>query len=315
MQIIDVTLRDGGHAKNFDWPLDYARNHYKNICKISEIKFIELGYWKQISKSKNIFYNLNYNVVKKITGGKKLKNVSIMIDYHYCSKTLSDYPRFDQKEIGMIRICSRKEDIPKALKFAEILKKYTKINVSFNIFNSTNYSKVELIQTCKLVSKYNIDYVYFADTHGDMDLEKALPRFQKAISILNRSGKKVGMHLHDHSGKAYFNYRQLKKYKINMCDASLRGMGKGYGNLKLEYITKSKNLSILTDLIKRYDKLLTMPQNIYTLITSSYKISDNYASEGKRLNVPILKFISICSRIKSKYKDNYSSNFLIKNKF
>jgi 4-hydroxy 2-oxovalerate aldolase len=218
-----------------------------------------------------------------------------MIDYHYCSKRLSDYPRFDQKEIGMIRICSRKEDIPKALKFAEILKKYTKINVSFNIFNSTNYSKAELLKTCKLVSKCNLDYVYFADTHGDMDLEKVFPRFQKAILILNRSGKKVGMHLHDHSGKAYFNYRQLKKYKINMCDASLRGMGKGYGNLKLEYIIKSKSLSFLTGLIKRYDRLLTMPQNIYTLITSSYKISDNYASEGKRLNVPILKFINICS--------------------
>jgi 4-hydroxy 2-oxovalerate aldolase len=312
MQIIDVTLRDGGHTKDFNWPLNYAKNHYKNICKIPEIKFIELGYWKQISKSKNIFYNLNYETVKKITGEKKLKNVSVMIDYHYCSKRLSDYPSFDQKEIGMIRICSRKEDILEALKFAEILKKHIKINVSFNIFNSTNYSEAELIKTCKLVSKYNLDYVYFADTHGDMDLEKAFPRFQKAISILNKSGKKVGMHLHDHSGKAYFNYRLLKKYKIDMCDASLRGMGKGYGNLKLEYITESKNLCVLTDLINRYDKLLTMPQNIYTLITASYKISDNYALQGKKLNVPILKFIKICSNIKSRYKDNYSDIFFNK---
>jgi 4-hydroxy 2-oxovalerate aldolase len=235
-----------------------------------------------------------------------------MIDYHYCSKRLSDYPSFGQKEIGMIRICSRKEDIPEALKFAEILKKHTKINVSFNIFNSTNYSKSELIKTCELVAKYNLNYVYFADTHGDMDLEKAFPRFQKAISILNKSGKKVGMHLHDHSGKAYFNYRLLKKYKIDMCDASLRGMGKGYGNLKLEYITESKNLRVLTDLINRYDKLLTMPQNIYTLITASYKISDNYALQGKKLNVPILKFIKICSNIKSRYKDNYSDIFFNK---
>ena len=315
MRIIDVTLRDGGHAKNFDWPLVYARDHYKNVCKIPEIKFIELGYWKQESKSNNIFYNLNFETVKKITEGKKLKNVSIMIDYHYCSKKLSDYPRFNQKEIGMIRICARKEDIPKALEFAEILKKYTKINVSFNVFNSTNYSEVELIKTCKLVAKYNLDYVYFADTHGDMDLEKVFLRFKKAISILNKSGIKVGMHLHDHSGKAYFNYRQLKKYKIDMCDASLRGMGKGYGNLKLEYIVKSNYLFFLADLIKRYESLLTMPQNIYTLITSFYKISDNYASEAKKLNISIIKFINICLKIKSKYKDNYNSKFLQKYKF
>ena len=107
-----------------------------------------------------------------------------MIDYHYCSKRLSDYPRFDQKEIGMIRICSRKEDIPKALKFAEILKEYTKINVSFNIFNSTNYTEAELIKTCKLVSKYNIVYVYF-DIHMNVLIYTA---FAVVVSLLAQGG-------------------------------------------------------------------------------------------------------------------------------
>ena len=35
-------------------------------------------------------------------------------------KNLNDYPKNDQKEIVMIRMCSRKEDIPEALKFGEI---------------------------------------------------------------------------------------------------------------------------------------------------------------------------------------------------
>ena len=147
MQIIDVTLRDGGHVREFNWPIKFAQDHYKSLCNIPEIKFIELGYWKQTSKSKNPFYNLNFEKVKKITLEKKLKNVSIMIDYHYCSKVLSDYPKNDQKEIAMIRICSRKEDIPKALKFAEQLKKYSRLNVSFNIFNSTNYNRSELLKS------------------------------------------------------------------------------------------------------------------------------------------------------------------------
>ena len=55
MQIIDVTLRDGGHVREFNWPYKFAREHYKSLCKIQEIKFIELGYWKQTSKSKNPF--------------------------------------------------------------------------------------------------------------------------------------------------------------------------------------------------------------------------------------------------------------------
>ena len=73
MQIIDVTLRDGGHVRNFNWPIKFAQDHYKALCKIPEIKYIELGYWKQTSKSRNPFYNLDVNKVKKITQKKKTK--------------------------------------------------------------------------------------------------------------------------------------------------------------------------------------------------------------------------------------------------
>ncbi len=312
MQIIDVTLRDGGHVREFNWPLKYAKDHYAALCKIPEIKFIELGYWKQTSKSKNPFYNLDYEKVKKITNKKKLKNVSVMIDYHYCSKILSDYPTNNQKEISMIRICSRKEDIPIALKFAEKLKSYTRLNVSFNIFNSTNYSSRELIKVCELVSKHNIDYVYFADTHGDMDLEKTYKKFKKPLSILVKRGKKVGMHLHDHSGKGYFNYRQLKKYKINKCDSSIRGMGKGFGNLRTEQIINPKYYNIIANLIKKNNDLLTMPQNIYTLITSQFGISDNYATQAKKLNIKINYFSKICRKVRGKDKDNFNPKYFKK---
>ena len=309
MQIIDVTLRDGGHVRDFNWPFQFAQDHYKAMCKIPEIKLIELGYWKQTSKSKNPFYNLDFEKVKKVTKGKKLKNISIMIDYHYCSKVLSDYPKNDQKEIVMIRMCSRKEDIPKALKFAEKLKKYSRLNVSFNIFNSTNYNRTELLEVCKLVSKHKIDYVYFADTHGDMDLEKIYDRFKKPLLILTKSGKKIGMHLHDHSGKGYFNYRQLKKYKINKCDSSVRGMGKGFGNLRTEQIIKPKYFNIVATLIKKYNELLTMPQNIFTLITSQHGISDNYATEAKKINMKIDEFSKLCKKVKGSDKDNFNKKY------
>ena len=71
--------------ENLIGQLDLLKDHYKALSKIPEIKYIELGYWKQTSKSSNPFYNLNLETVFKITS-KKLNNVSIMIDYHYCSK-------------------------------------------------------------------------------------------------------------------------------------------------------------------------------------------------------------------------------------
>ena len=236
-----------------------------------------------------------------------------MIDYHYCSKNISDYPNYKQKIIGMIRVCSRKEDIPKALKFAESLKKHTKLNVSFNIFNSTNYKKSELLRVCKEVAKHKVDYVYFADTHGDMDLEKLYMKFKKPLSILEKSGKKIGMHLHDHSGKGYFNFRQLKKYNIDKCDSSVRGMGKGFGNLRTEQIVNPKYFNIIASLVRNFNDLLTMPQNVYTLITAKYGISDNYATKAKKTNMPIVKFNKLCSKVKGKDKDNFNNKFFKKN--
>ena len=312
MKIIDVTLRDGGHAVNFNWDISFAREHYNILSKIPGVKFIELGYWKQTTKSKHPFYNLNYDFIENITGKKKLKNVSIMIDYHYCSKNIHDYPTNRQKEIGMIRMCSRKEDIEKALEFGEKLKKYTKINVSFNVFNSANYSSQELMNTCKLISKYKMDYVYFADTHGSMDLSKLFKKFSKAIHRLKKSGKEIGMHLHDHSGRGYFNFRQLKKYKIFMSDASVRGMGKGFGNLRLEHIIGLKHISKLAEFINKHNSLLTMPPNSYTLITSKYGITDNYAAQGKQLNISMKVFDKLCSKIKGTDRDTFNKKLILK---
>ena len=173
-------------------------------------------------------------------------------------------------------------------------------------------SNKELLNVCKLVSKYKIDYVYFADTHGDMDLERLFNRFKKPLEVLEKSGKSIGMHLHDHSGKGYFNYRMLKKYKISKCDSSVRGMGKGFGNLRTEYIVKPKYLNIIADLVKKYNDLLTMPQNIYTLITAKYGLTDNYATEAKKRGMKINFFAALCKKVKGKDKDNFNKLYFKK---
>ena len=110
MKIIDVTLRDGGHAVKFNWSLKLAQDLYSLMSTVKSVKYIELGYWKQKAKSLNKFYDLDYNYFSKITKNKNIKNVSIMIDYHYCSKNLKIILPISKK-IVMIRVCSRKNDV------------------------------------------------------------------------------------------------------------------------------------------------------------------------------------------------------------
>ena len=47
-----------------------------------------------------------------------------------------------------------------------------------------------------------------------MDLEKTYKRFSKPLSVITKSGKKVGMHLHDHSEKVASIIGNLENIKF-----------------------------------------------------------------------------------------------------
>ena len=310
MNIIDVTLRDGGHAVDFDWPLAFARRYYDVLSSIPQVTTIELGYWGQTSKSKNMFYDLDFDKVCDVTRNQSNKNVSIMIDYHYCSHNVNDYPTTEQSEVSMIRMCSRKEDIPEALKFGKELKQYSGLDVSLNIFNSSNYSEEEILDISHQVKDFPFDYIYFADTHGTLDLTKDFDKFKIGFDIFKKNGKKIGFHLHDHSGMAMVNYRELIKHNIESTDTSVRGMGKGSGNLRLEYVLDKENLVPLAQLILDNEKLLTTSPSPYELITSAYSITDNYAKYGRESRQTLEEFNEVCRNIEGKDKDNFEMGLL-----
>lgn len=311
MNIIDVTLRDGGHAVEFNWPIELARNYYSLMCQIPEVKYIELGYWKQTAKSKNPFYALNMDIVNEITSIKRLNNVSVMIDYHYCSHDLSDYPNRQQAEISMIRLCARKEDLIDALEFGKELSEYSKCKVSFNIFNVSNYSKDELNQVCETVVEYPFHYVYFADTHGSLNLNRDFPDFYPSIEKVRNANKLVGFHLHDHSGRALANYEVLNKHGIDSTDTSVRGIGKGAGNLKLEHVANKNSLVIISEFVKKYNELLTITPTVYELISSKHSITDNYANQARELDISLEKFDGFASTLAGISKDSFDSKLLI----
>lgn len=310
IEIIDVTLRDGGHAVDFNWPLEFARDYYKTLSNLKQVKTLELGYWGQTSKTANTFYNLDYEKVCDVTEEVGLNNVSVMIDYHYCSHNVNYYPTTNQSEISMIRMCARKEDMVEAILFGKELKRYTGLNVSFNIFNASNYSFEELAELSTKIKDWPFDYVYFADTHGDLDLTKDFSRFEHFFNVCLHYDKKTGFHFHDHSGMAMVNYREILKRQVDSTDTSIRGMGKGSGNLKLEYILNKPNIADLGKLILDYQELLTIQPTPYELITSKYSLTDNYAKEAFDKSIDIHKFESVCKSITGLDKDSYNGTIL-----
>ena len=311
MELIDVTLRDGGFTCDFDWPMEFAQEYYNLLSELG-VSCMELGYWKQSSKSQNRFFNLNMDTVKQITGGKGRKNVCVMIDYHYCSKDLDDYPTNDQNEIKMIRMTARKDMIDDALKFAKKLKKHTGLDISFNIFNTTNYTDNELNGVLDKVLESNFEVIGFADTHGHLNLNKDLLKYEQKFKRIKESNKKTCFHLHNHTGKAYMNYTKCNESPyIDICDTSIMGLGKGAGNLKLEEVLDNDQALLLNQFInKYYNSLFKKTVSPFYMITGRYGITDNYATQAIKLNIDMNVFTTFCSTILDLSRDNFDKNLL-----
>ena len=66
MKFIDVTLRDGGHQHNFNWPLEFVERYLVSINSFKEIEFVELGYWKQSGKFDGPLYYIEEKLLSTI---------------------------------------------------------------------------------------------------------------------------------------------------------------------------------------------------------------------------------------------------------
>ena len=311
MNLVDVTLRDGGFTCDFDWPMEFAQEYYKLLSKL-DVNLVELGYWKQTAKSSNRFFDLNIDTVKEVTQESGKKNVSVMIDYSYCSKDLKDYPTDNQNEIGLIRMTCRKDMIDDGVKFAQSLKEHSNLEIAFNMFNTTNYSNDELDSALDIVLKYDFDIIGFADTHGHLDLNVDMDRYEKRFKMIKDTGKQTAFHLHNHTGKAYLNYIKCSESPyIDICDTSIMSLGKGAGNLKLENVLKDKDVFLLNDFIlKYYESLFKKTVSPYYLVTGRFGITDHYATQARKKNMSMLKFAKFCSTVSGLDRDNFNKKLL-----
>ena len=310
MKYIDVTLRDGGHQHGFNWPLEFVKRYLESLNLFPEIEFVELGYWKQSDKFDGPFYTMDEKLLSSICKMTK-KKLSIMVDYHYCSHNVEDFPNnLNFKELGLIRVCLRKEDIEEGCRFVKELKKYAKCKLSLNFFNITNYGEDDLAFACKTAVDANADFMYFADTHGGLDLGKNLEMFKRYTKLIKQIGMISGLHLHDHSGKAYFNYRNLENAGFDSTDVSLGGLGKGLGNLRLEHVFDLRGRESILDYLIKDKDLFKMPTGPYGVLTARDSITDHYAVEAENLELLPSQFASRLKGISGFSKDNYDRNIL-----
>ena len=206
IELVDVTLRDGGIVINFDFGIERMRK-IKSTLEKSGIDYIETGYINEKNgvPSGHTCFNDETSIEKTLlnTGKKPGTTYIAMIDYG-----TFDVNRLSQrsvKGIDGIRLAFHKENWEDAIKWGKII-----ISKGYDLFIqpmvSMRYNDEEyrhLIQVCNK-ELADAKAFYIVDSFGQMDNMSLTHKLEIADQYVCPS-MKLGFHAHNNRQMAYSN--------------------------------------------------------------------------------------------------------------
>ena len=310
MKILDVTLRDGGLKNSFNWPVSYAKEHYRLASADPNINFVELGYWKQRLKYDSPYFHVDEAFLELLTNGRNSK-AAVMIDYHYCPHNLDEYPLAGAPgSPALYRLTTRSGDLGRALDFAQSLRNTTGTAVSLNISNVSNIRFDNLIRTLSDLPSKFLDFIYLADSHGSFRIEDSSRELSGLLSVLRGLDVEAGIHLHNHTGYALVNYEKAKLLNFSICDVSFTGLGKGGGNLKLEEVGPPELAQHLGDLWFHHGIESAQLRDFYYFLSGSHSIVDHYADWAWESRIKPSEFAKLARMLKAGQKDVFDKDLM-----
>ena len=263
IELVDVTLRDGGIVINFDFGLARMQK-IKAALEASGVEYIETGYIdeKKGSPEGRTCFDSELAIERTLLSGGKKPGVQYfaMIDYGaFDVRKLQ--PRSDGGIDG-IRLAFHKENWEAAIEWGKIIlsKGYDLYIQPMVSMRYTDEEYRQLIRVCNTELAGAAGF-YVVDSFGQMDNMALLHKLEIADQFVSMS-MKLGFHAHNNRQMAYSNALAFVEFNSRhdmMLDASIMGMGKGAGNLCTELIEatlinegKSYNTNVVYDAISEY---------------------------------------------------------------
>lgn len=286
--VLDCTLRDGGYINDWNFGYDRIKSIVKNLVR-SGVDYVELGFLKhcQYNVHKTLFNRISElsPFVISQTGTQFLA----MITYGQYNAT--EIPEREEGMIDGVRIIFKPGQYKEALEFCKKLNgKGFKIFV--NPMHTYAYSDKELLYIIDFVNDMKAHGISIVDTLGLMSVKQLLHIFRLLdYNLLPEVG--ICFHSHNNLQLSFSNAQVLIEEHADrelIIDVSVRGMGRGAGNLcselLLQYLNanfeKNYNLvPILKIIDEQIDKIYArMPwgYNVPYYLAASMRCHPNYSS-------------------------------------
>ncbi len=240
IEILDCTLRDGGHVNHAEFGRDNIRKIETALVR-SGVDIIELGFLKNGEFSPDQSdYNRIEEAYENISHIKEKQKYSVMIrpDWYDISQ-LS--PR--SGEISLIRFAFYLKDIELTKKYVGTVRELG-YDFTLNPVNIMSYTDEELDFVLKEANGLKPYAVNIVDTFGSIqtkDMERIYGFYEKNLGMDIR----IGLHLHENMSSAFMLMQHFLEIKnpgrMAVIDGSLLGMGRIPGNLPIEMLLDYMN--------------------------------------------------------------------------
>lgn len=230
LRVIDVTLRDGGYKNAFSFTESDVLSLIQGLRQ-SGLHLIEIGYYGGPLGNGDhlgLTAHIQSELITKIK--QRYPDVNIVVMLHPQKVDRDNLIRLKESGVDLLRMCIRMEEVEKGLATVREADEIG-LRVSANFVRATTYSLKTLKDLMRQAEKSGAHLVYFADSIGNMIPEQV----REYVSYLKRHiSIPIGFHAHNNLQLALPNTLEALKHGIDYIDTSLRGMGKGAGNLATE---------------------------------------------------------------------------------
>lgn len=324
IKILDCTLRDGGYVNNFI----YSHGDIEKIIKSlsdSCVDYIEFGFLKNNKKlEQNAIFTSQIELEKFLAQFNNVENFFTMIVYG--TFDLEKILEAKQSIIKGIRVTFKKNEIDEALQYIEKVKRKGYI-VSANPTNIEMYKDIEFLELINKVNKTTIDIFALVDTLGVLKSKDLIHYYNLANNNL-KSNTTIAFHSHNNLQLSFSNATALLEYAYNskreiIIDSSIRGMGRGAGNLCTELLMQHLNedynknynllpiLKAIDDSIEKIYQKTPWGYNVPYYLAAINKCHPNYASYlSEKDSITIDAINSILLSIPNNKKSGYDKNLI-----
>jgi 4-hydroxy 2-oxovalerate aldolase len=276
--ILDCTLRDGGYYVDWDFE-DSLVKKYLSAVSVAKIDIVEIGfrflpsnrflgafaystdkYLRTIGLPKNVLIAVMINASEII--GNKGCDIRSTVNQLFIPKQKSP--------VSIVRVATHINDIINVYEIVDELRSLG-YRVFLNLMQIDGVEDEKIVSISALIENWGlIEVLYFADSLGGMNPN----RVKKIVGLIsiNWSGP-LGIHAHDNKGLALPNTLEALECGVEYLDATLRGMGRGAGNAKTEYLL----VEIMQIMQNKYfpDALFPLVLQEFADLQGTYKWGEN----------------------------------------